>query len=695
MNKKQLTLIVLSVIISIIVYYFELLRPFEYRFFDLFSKMINDKRQEQRDIIIIEIDQNSIDALSNQGILWPWPRQMYAPIIEYASQANAIHIDIIFSEPSSYGVEDDTILKDAIKNARNVYLPVFLTNQDRKLSDEDWRFLSNHGFDAHSYINFKSAILPITELRGDVRGLGNVTISPDNDGVYRRIPLTFKVGNTGILNFVLPYFKNKNQITLVNNTIKINNNDCTYSNNNLLLRFYTDTKPFDVVSALDIINSYTESMQGKNPKITRTFFKDKFVFIGLTAAGLYDLKPNAVSSISTGVVIHATTLDNILRGTSFKKIPIYVDIICILFICLITTLVVCRTHSIVINLVFLVSSVVVVMMALAVWFKNGYYSTISIPLFSLILSFLIAMTISYATEGQKRRFVKKTFSQYMDEKLVDYLLKHPELIKPGGQRKRVTVFFADIAGFTNISEILSPEQTALMLNTVLNRFTEIIIKNEGVIDKYIGDCVMAFWGSPYSSGKDEIYACYSAVQCIEALAEINKGFEEKGIPQISMRIGINSGDAITGNLGSDRLFDYTVIGDTVNIASRLEGVNKEFKTKIIVSDEVFKHTNAEFLCRRLGLINVKGKDKPILIYEIINTTQSATDDEIRLQGLYEEAIDRFLKKDIAGAIDVFNQIISIFPEDYPSHYYKKLCDELITKKEPLTEYDIIIKMNVK
>ncbi|MFQ3573032.1 MAG: adenylate/guanylate cyclase domain-containing protein, partial [Thermodesulfovibrionales bacterium] len=444
-----------------------------------------------------------------------------------------------------------------------------------------------------------------------------------------------------------------------------------------------------------VLNSYLESSQGKKPKLSRDFFKDKIVFIGLTAAGLYDLKPTAVSSISTGVLIHATTLDNILKCSSFKKIPVYLDIICIVVLCLITTFVVCRTHSILINLLFLTSSIIMVILTLALLFKIGYYSTISIPLFSLLSSFLLSITASYAIEGQKRRFVKKTFSQYMDEKLVDYLLKHPELVRPGGQKKRVTVFFADISGFTSISEVLPVEQTALMLNTVLNAFTEIIIKNNGVIDKYIGDCVMAFWGSPYSTGSDEVFACSSAVQCIEALEEINRGFKEKGIPQISMRIGINAGDAITGNLGSDRLFDYTVIGDTVNIASRLEGVNKEFHTKIIVSDEVFKNTADRFLARRLGLISVKGKERPILIYEIINTIDRATDEEITLQSSFEEAISLFLNMDITGALDAFKHTASRFPDDYPSKYYVDLCNELITKKEVLTERDIIIKMKVK
>ncbi|MCX8027978.1 MAG: adenylate/guanylate cyclase domain-containing protein [Thermodesulfovibrionales bacterium] len=694
MNKTKAILISVSIAISMVVYQLGILTPFENRFFDLFSRFLNDKRQSQQDIVIVEIDQHSIDALSTQGILWPWPRQMYAPMVEYLSQASAVYMDIIFSEPSSYGVEDDLILKDAIRKANNVYMPVFLTNQDRALSQSDWAFLQTHGLNIKSPIRFKSAILPIPEIRDFIKGLGNVTISPDNDGVYRRVPLTFSAGDNGILHFVLPYFKNKNDISITTNGIRIKESK-PFSDNTLLLRFYTETRPFDVVSAVDILNAYNDLQQGKTPTISPDFFKDRFVFIGLTAAGLFDLKPTAVSSISTGVLIHATTLDNILRNTSFKRIPTFIDILCLIVLCIITIYVVCKTHSIFTNLVFLISSLTMIVIVLAISFKNGYYSTISTPLFSVILSFLIAITVSYATEGQKRRFVKKTFSQYMDEKLVDYLLQHPELIRPGGQKRRVTVFFADIAGFTSISEILTVEQTALMLHTVLNKFTEIIIKNEGVIDKYIGDCVMAFWGSPYSTGKDEEFACLAAIECTGALDEINRDFESRGIPRISMRIGINAGDAITGNLGSDRLFDYTVVGDTVNIASRLEGVNKEFHTKIIVSEEVFKNTNDRFLGRKLGLINVKGKDRPLLIYEIMNTVERAKEDEVRLQALFNKAINLFLNKDIEGALETFRDIASDFPDDYPTQYYLQICDSFCKQKTTLTEDDIIIKMKVK
>ena len=234
------------------------------------------------------------------------------------------------------------------------------------------------------------------------------------------------------------------------------------------------------------------------------------------------------------------------------------------------------------------------------------------------MSFLLSVAFSYAVEGRERQFIKRTFSQYMDKTIVDYVLQNPELVKPGGKKAHVTVLFADIAGFTTISEQNTPEDTALMLHRVLNELTEVVIEEKGVVDKYIGDCIMAFWGSPLALPEDEINACRSALRFIEAIYGINAVFALEGIPPIAIRVGLHTGDAIAGNMGSVRLFDFTVVGDTVNLASRLESVNKVFGTRIITSEHTLAGTHGLFLTRNLGPIEVKGKSEPVVIHEIIS-----------------------------------------------------------------------------
>jgi adenylate cyclase len=313
---------------------------------------------------------------------------------------------------------------------------------------------------------------------------------------------------------------------------------------------------------------------------------------------------------------------------------------------------------------------------------------------ALVLAALAAAAFSYATEGRQRRFVRRVFAQYMDESIVTHLLDNPELIKPGGRRQRVTVFFADIAGFTSLAERLSPEETSRMLHTVLNCFSEVIIRHHGVIDKYIGDCIMAFWGAPLAGGEDEFNACSAAVSCLEELARINEEFRAEGLYEISIRIGIHSGDAIVGNLGSDRLFDFTVIGDTVNLASRLESANKFFHTRSMVSEDCLGQTNDAFLARELGLIAVKGKSDPVRIYELLAKKELATGEQLAFVAGFQAAIDLFYRQEWDEGARAFAGLLEMAPGDETANYYRKWCD-ILRNNAPLTDDWNVIKMTEK
>lgn len=697
MKKKGSVLIIgfLSFLISLIVCLSGLINPFEKRAFDLFSRFLNPAKPLDDNIIIITIDQHSIDEMNRQGIQWPWPRQIYEPIIEYLSHASAVFIDILYTEPSSYGAEDDLIFAKAINNSSNVYMAIFLTNQDRNLSKEELDFIKHYSLKIQTHLNtplYKSAILPIEELRRGIRGLGNVTISPDEDGVYRTIPLLFRLQDRVIPNFVLPYFINNRQLNFEDGYFYFNRQKIDTFDSKVLLRYYKSSKPFREISATEILKAYADSMSHQKPTISREYFKDKFVLIGLTAAGLYDLKPTAVSAISPGILIHSTLLDNLINQSLFRSINKSLIFFFMFSLCLLTSYISIHYHSFFVNLSYFVSMLISIIFVTAIIFKLGYYQDITSPILSLCLCSMIAITYSYATEGKERLFVKRAFSQYMDEKLVNHILKNPDLIKAGGQKKNMTVLFADIAGFTSMAEELEPEEIATMLRRVLNAFTETIIKNNGVIDKYIGDCVMAFWGAPKKSDKDEYNACLTALECLNALKKINEEFDKERRQQISIRIGINTGDAIVGNLGSDRLFDYTVVGDTVNLASRLEGVNKFFGTHIIVSENTIKPIKDSFVIRELGLIEVKGKTTPVRIYEVM----CRIDDNSKYKWVntYQDALSYYYKMDIAKALNIFSALNKEHPHDRVIELYKDKCQSL-NNKNGLTESDLIFKMDSK
>lgn len=680
---------------SLLIFLSNALGTFELKAYDLFSRYLNPATSSDS-IVIIQIDQPSIDALSKEGITWPWPRQIYAPIVEYLSRADAVFMDILFTEPSSYGQEDDTIFAEAVKKTSNVYLPIFLTQQEKALTSEDEEFIKHIAIGDKIYpaLIFNSPVAPVDVLKNSVKGSGNVTISPDEDGVYRRIPLVFGLKQYTIPNFILSYLIEKGLIKIAQGSIYAQDTRIPLTDGRLLIRYSKEKNPFKVFSAVDILSSYQNVSASKNPAIQKDFFKGKVVFIGLTAAGLYDLKPTSVSSISTGIFILATALDNIATMDFIRPVSRIFVIAIMLFICFSISYFVLRSYSLLINLSIFSVSLLIVIVVLAVLFKEAIYINIISPAMSLVMSFIIAVAYSYAVEGRERLFLSRTFSQYMDTKVADYLLRNPNLIKPGGQVMRVAIFFADIAGFTSISEKISADRVATMLHRILNSLTEVIIKGNGVIDKYIGDCIMAFWGAPIDTDRDEINACHSAIRCLNALDEINKEFRAEGFPEINIRIGIHSGDAIAGNIGSDRLFHYTVIGDAVNLASRLESVNKFFKTRIIVSEDTLKETGDIFFAREFGLIEVKGKTKPVKIFELISEKENIQPDKKQMVVLFNQAMSHYMEQRWHEAIEIFNKILENYPHDWPSELYKKRC-EILMSNPHLTDDWNVIKMTEK
>ena len=666
-----------------------LFATFELKAYDLLSRICNQE-QGHPDIVIVQVDQSSLDSLAAEGVTWPWPRQVYAPLFERLAQADAVFVDINFSEPSSYGNEDDLILAEAIKKTGNVTLPVFATANKRGLDDAGRALLERIAVKAVNPPSLSQpfAITPIAPLAAAAHGGGNVMIKPDRDGVYRRLPLLYRATDRILPYFVLGYLLEQHAISVGQGVLQRGGIPLPLDDGALLVRFPRGAHPYKTVSAVDLIS------EAGAERYPAGYFKGKKVFLGLTAAGLYDLKATAVSAVSSGVSVHAATLDALLHGAFLQRLP---DGVTLLFMALIVALV-CGfvlTHtSILANLMLLLPVAAAAFGLPALLFTEGWYLPLIPPLAAVLSSFAVASIYSYATEGRERRFVRRAFSQYMDETIVAHLLKNPELIKPGGQRRRVTVFFADIAGFTTISEQFPPEDTALMLHDVLNVVSEEVIQHHGVIDKYIGDCVMAFWGAPLESPDAAGNACHAALASLEALERVNLDFKERGLGRISMRVGLHSGDAIVGNLGSDRLFDYTVIGDTVNLASRLESANKYFSTRIMISEQTLLEAGDGFVVRELGLIAVKGKQQAVRIYELLAEQASAPAELLSWAGEYRRAMELFHSRQWQAAGQLFEELLAQRPQDYPATRYRDWCRDCL-QTLPLTDDWNVIHMTDK
>ncbi len=685
----------LSFVVSLAIGTSGLFKGFELKAYDLLSRTLNPPGS-MAPVVIVKVDQASLDSLNSEGITWPWPRQVYAALIEYLSEAEAVFLDILFLEPSSYGNQDDLMLADAMRESSRVYLPLVLTNRREGLNEGERTFLEQNAVSWHSSAGpaFRSAILPVDSLRSVIAGAGNVTIRPDEDGVYRGVPLLFRVDRYAVPHFVLPYLMRKGVVAVKEGELFSNGAKIPLNGGRLLLRYPREGEPFPSMSAADILKAHADSAASRQPSILKEHFRGKWVFIGLTAAGLFDLKPTSASPVSAGVEIHATTLENIANRNFIHPLSIWYPVALMFAVCSLVTYFVMRHHSLVASGIVLLTALALIVCVPVAAFNYGLYLRSLPPALSVIVSFGIATAYSYATEAKERRFIRRVFSQYMDDRVVRHVLRHPEIIRPGGQKRFVTIFFVDIAGFTSIAERLTAEETASMLHTVLDRFTEVIIDEGGVIDKYIGDSIMAFWGAPLSTGEDETGACSAALRCIGALDKINERFSGEGLPSISVRIGIHSGNVIVGNLGSSRLFDYTVIGDPVNVTSRLESSNKLFHTKIIVSGETYARTGDRFLARELGMIEVKGKTIPLRIFELVQRSEEAADQTTRAVDTFNRAITSFQEGRLSEALSSFEETLRMIPGDGPSEFYAKRCRDLMGRPG-LTEDWKILKMMEK
>jgi adenylate cyclase len=306
-------------------------------------------------------------------------------------------------------------------------------------------------------------------------------------------------------------------------------------------------------------------------------------------------------------------------------------------------------------------------------FHFSWWADPVLPGFGLVASFALATAYSYATEGRQKLHIRRMFGQYMSEAVINHLLEHPEKVQLGGERRQVTLFFSDLAGFTTISERLDPETVAGLLNDYLSAMTEIILDEEGTVDKFEGDAIMAFWGAPLDQPDQAFRACRAAVRQQAALAELNQRFAELDLPPLGMRIGLHTGEAIVGNLGSARRFDYTVIGDTVNLASRLEGLNKFYGSRTMASEATVIACDGGIEFRELDLVAVKGKEHAVRVFEVLGLTDVLPPEAGWRRQEFAHGLEMYRQGRFHEAQVFFETILAQHPEDGPAKIFLDRC----------------------
>ena len=452
--------------------------------------------------------------------------------------------------------------------------------------------------------------------------------------------------------------------------------------NGRLLRFQPSLDSYVPYSAGQILQSYYAIQAGQEPLLESEMFQDMYVFFGFYAPGLFDICTTPMSAVYPGVGVHITQLDNYLQDSFLSPTTFPVEVALVVVLAFLGAVPlslaeIFRLHKL--NVVVSVAWVAILGLLFVVLsygvFAAGFVLPMMPPLVALVLAFFSAMVVSYRQEGRQRRYLKSAFRHYLSPAVIDTLIAHPESLVLGGERRHISIFFSDVQGFTSISERLSPEELTSLLNDYLSQMTDILLESGGTIDKYEGDAIIAFWNAPVELPDHGRRAVEAMIHCQEKLAQLRLELEQRAGGPFHMRVGINTGDAVVGNMGSSSRFDYTMLGDAVNLAARLEGLNKQFGTYSMcsaASKEEAQEFGTELCFRELARVAVVGKKEAVTVFEPMTSTEY-----VRRQAVLEafsQALQLFYQGKIQEALEAFS---AIQKDDAPAVHYVAKCQELL------------------
>ncbi len=597
-----------------------------------------------------------------------------------------------------------------------------------------WSYFKNN-IKIYPFNQYDSWTINHKDIQGEALYTASFAAHQDEDGKIRRLPLFFRTGNRLGLSFIPslalqtylainPSYqaqveididpKNSEQkiITSVaivdTSTNEIIQKIPVNNRGQILIKYSGSRNMFAYVPAKEILNNSDQMTiyQKLRPKGSHEFFvaqktvnkkeflKNKVALIGATATAVYDLRVTPFDKNYPGPETHLTALANLIEQNYLKSPPWEFKYLpyAIIVLGLLITLWLSYFGPLtgVIFLGFILSSLLTFDIYL---YKNGSVFSLLFPFLLILILFISITLVKYFTEERKKRELRSTFSKYVSPSIVDEILSSPDNIELGGKKQNVSIFFSDVRGFTTISEKLDPHTLTQVLNRYLTPMTQIVFNNKGTLDKYMGDAVMAFFGAPLGFSDHPQMACQAALDSIKKLKLIQDEFQKEGLPLIDIGIGINTADVNVGNMGSDTVRSYTVMGDGVNLASRLEGINKEYGTRIVISEFTYELVKETFLCRELDWVKVKGKNKPVVIYELLGKKGENHLFEPFLN-TYQNAIEQYHLSQFDFALSNLNQIIKEFPSDPVTGLYIERCTEY-TQSPPPSDWDGVHTMKTK
>jgi len=701
-NKKIIAPTIVCVL-AVVLLVFVFANPFKQLQLNLADNLYHPRKASD-DIVIVAIDDSTLEPINGLGDMGTWSRSNYAKVLQTIEkgQPKVVAFDIFFRDPREKKGDDDFAATLAASK-----VPVIISYRP-----ENW--IMNEDGTYHT-VPSPSTTSPLAAFLSNTT-VSSLAVTIDSDNIFRKyIPAIFdseqnhyyeSLANAAVRAYLrLPSLTSKLDLTidhynfsndlsnipLVHGQMLINysSSDPYKRDNNNEGRYIT--VPFKIVFDDDIT------------KYDPNVFKNKIVLIGTTSATLKDDFPTPISTTyrMPGVEVHANAIQTILEKKFLRYLYDWEKILLILLIAFASVFVFMYTR-IRWSLLYLVGMAGGYTLLAPALFDRGIIVDLVHPYLALAGAFVSVYMYRYVTEFREKRELKGAFSKYVNPAIVNQIMAHPEQLKLGGEQRMVTVIFTDIRGFTTISEKLSPESLVALLNEYLEKMSTVIFDEGGTVDKYEGDAILAFFGAPLAQADHAARACTAVLKMRKALVELNAkwaidpplpGGEKK--PQIEFRAGISAGKVIVGNIGSTKKLNYTVIGDNVNLGSRLESVNKKYGTNILMSEDTFTLVKELFITREVDRIRVMGKKNPVRIYELLaNKALSDQAVDYTLLKLYEEGIGFYKDRKFAEGLAKFDEILKSFPDDNPSKLYRQRC-EVLRDFPPKADWDGVYEMGEK
>jgi adenylate cyclase len=656
------------------------------RTFDLFQ-VLRPRAQIARPVVIVDIDEDSLKQIGQ----WPWPRTTMADLITRITQAGAVAIgfDIIFAEPdrmspaiaeqSFHGIDaetrakldslpsNDAVFAEAIKQSRVVVGQAGSAIVQPETPEEmalQTGFAVRGPNPAPYLVTFAGLLRNVLPIEQAAAGRGLFSINPEADGIIRRVPVVMLAQGKLVPSLAMEMLRvaSRSSAILVRTddagveTVAVPGLEVPTDQHGQFWVHFNKHDPERYVSAKDVLQGrvFPDRLDGK------------LVLVGTSAIGLLDTKTTPLDPLLPGVEVHAQILESVLTGTSLVN-PSYAIGAELMAAVLFGLAIIVAAPMLSATTVVLLGGILIaglIGLSLYLFVVHNLLIDFTYPLISSWLIYLVLTFVNYFREQKQRQQIRSAFGFYLSPHMVEQLAKSPEKLVLGGEERRMTILFSDVRGFTTISEHYKddPQGLTRLMNRFLTPLTNAIIERKGTIDKYIGDAIMAFWNAPVDDGEQEVNACDAALEMQSRAAALNQELKreaaENGGRYMPLRVGIglNTGPCVVGNMGSDFRFNYSVLGDTVNVASRLEARTKDYRLPLVIGSRTADGAKVKFATMEIDLIQVKGKKEPEAVYAVLGRSEVGQDPRCQdLMNLNAEMLTRFRKQDWDGALELIER----------------------------------------